>query len=543
MNDFGSFDPAWQEVDCTLENCRAIFRRDNIEVVVDATHHDFFVTVTDGDPPPQSPKVRPLRLAATRRGLGEVIQLVDTHIGPGVLNPDAIEGYVMDALIVAGRAVNPLVDDAFTAVDLVVRTPLVCCRGVVHNPHLLRDLIAFRPAAVALARIEDEDLRDASVPERTEIWADVLSRWRDLYCAPQSTRRSVNRTLSRLGEEASAEALWGLRRVLIDAPLPSIQHLEVLGSLGARHNVNEGPTLDPALHLAVLRASTEELGTALVLIDEGQLDRVVFGRDPPAMRLAEILTVISVHDMRIALDRRVRFDDILQNAIHALQDVLKLNVQTIEPPIPLPRDSRVTFLATIGDILKEGVEMDHCVATRAPKALSGASYIFHVEYAGETATVEVSADGRVLEARGPENVPNGAVAFATSFLSLWALPLRLAEFGPEEASLWSLPAPSLPAGFEPVRTIAELNEIVAQLLGPPFDGGDKGVLAWVIQSAELSAAGNYWIGVQRVADVAFELCGRSSDSPTIITTAKIRTFVGFDDEETPDLDDDWDLRT
>jgi len=352
----------------------------------------------------------------------------------------------------------------------------------------------------------------------------------------------VNRTLSRFGEEASAEALWGLRHVLIDAPLPSIQHLEVLGSLGARHNVNEGPTLDPALHLAVLRASTEELGTALVLIDEGQLDRVVFGRDPPAMRLAEILTVISVHNLRIALDRRVRFDDILQNAIHALQDVLKLNVQTIEPPIPLPRDSRVTFLATIGDILKEGVEMDHCVATRAPKALAGASYIFHVEDAGQTATVEVSADGRVLEARGPENVPNRAVAFATSFLSVWALPLRLAGFGSEEASLWALPAPSLPAGFEPVRTIAELNEVVAQLLGPPFDSGDKAVLAWVIQSAELSAAGKHWIGVQRVAGVAFELCGRSADSPAIITTAKLRSFVGFDDEETPDLDD-WDLRT
>jgi hypothetical protein len=240
------------DVDCALDGGQAIFRRSGVTVVVDARHHDFFLT---------RPGAGPMRLAASRRGLGEAVQIVDDGLGVGLLSQDAIEGYLMDALIVAGRQKDPLADEAFTAVDVIQRTPLVCCRGVVANRHLLQDITRFVPAAIAVSRIEEDDLTDASAPERTELWADRLSRWRELYCAPDSVQRSVNRTLAQFGDEASADALWGLRRVPIDAPLPSVQHLKVLGCLGNRRPNIPGPPVEAALQEAVLRATAAELGS------------------------------------------------------------------------------------------------------------------------------------------------------------------------------------------------------------------------------------------------------------------------------------------
>lgn len=519
-------------IDCHLDGCRAIFRSAEATVVVDARHHDFFLT---------RPGARPTRLAASRRGLGEAVQIVDDGLGVGLLSQDAIEGYLMDALIVAARQKDPLADEAFTAVDVIQRTPLVCCRGVVANHHLLQDIARFMPAAIAVSRIEEDDLTDASAPERTELWADRLSRWRELYCAPGSVQRSVNRTLAQFGDEASADALWGLRRVPIDAPLPSVQHLEVLGCLGNRHPHIPGPPVDDALQEAILRATAAELGTALVLIDEGEFDRVVFGRDPPAVRLAEILTVVPMDRLRTALDRRVRFQDLLEEAMHALQHVLRLHAQTIEPPIPLPRARGVRFLATIGDILKEGVDMDHCVATRAPRALAGSCYLFHVDHEGHEATVEVGSDGRVLEARGPENVHNAGVAWASATLAVWGAPLRFSTMGEPSTSLWVSPGPPPPPGTAPVQTLGELQQIATALLTPP-EAGDDAVLQWCLQRADLARQGKAWLVVHRAAGVPFELSSIDDGGQTLDSTATVREGAAEAAARVVD-DEEWDLRT
>jgi len=520
------------DIDCHLDGSRAIFRRAGITITVDARHHDFFLT---------RPGSRSTRLAASRRGLGEVVPIVDDGLGVGRLSQDAIEGYLMDALIVAARQKNPIADEAFTAVDVIQRTPLVCCRGVVANHHLLQDITRFAPAAIAVSRIEDDDLTDASAPERTEVWADRLSRWRELYCAPGSVQRSVNRTLAQFGDEASADALWGLRRVPIDAPLPSVQHLEVLGCLGNRHPHIPGPPVDDALQEAILRATAAELGTALVLIDEGEFDRVVFGRDPPAVRLAEVLSVVPMDRLRTALDRRVRFQDLLEEAMHALQHVLKLHAQTIEPPIPLPRARGVRFLATIGDILKEGVDMDHCVATRAPRALAGSCYLFHVDHEGHEATVEVGSGGAILEARGPHNVSNPAVAWASAALAVWGAPLRFSIVGDVSTSLWAGSGPPLPAGTAAVHTLGELQQITTALLTPP-EAGDDDVLEWCLRCVDPARHGKLWLVAHRVDGVPFELSSIDDGGQTLDSTATIRAAAAEAAARVVD-DEEWDLRT
>lgn len=492
------------DVDITTSAGGAVvtFRDDVQGIVVDARDHDFIVRGT-------SPGVmHPMRLAASRVGLAEVkAALGDAFRKSGLLH-DASEGYLMDALVVAARVHGDAIDDAFTTVDLIARTPLICARGVAHNRHLLDDVVRFRPAAVAVCSIEDLLPAEPSVPEQTEIWGSRLSRWRELFCAPGSVQRSVNRTLARFGDEATPEALWGLRRVVLDAPLSSVQHLEVLGSLGARGDGTAA--IDPDLQTAVLRASSQELGEALVLIDEGELDRVVFGRDPPAMRLAEILGAISVDRLAEALDRRVRFGDLLQHAIHALQEVLQLNTMAMAPPIPPPAVRGVRFLPTIGDILREGVEMDHCVATRAPKALCGESYIFHLDHAGERATAEVRKDGIVLEVRGPQNVKNGAVVWGTAVLDVWGARLRLANLGPPSTSLWVGEPPARPEGTGPIATLGELIAVLTAMTTPP-EPGDERLWRRVGEAVERAIVGRSWLLVARVAGVPFMLWGVKDD--------------------------------
>jgi hypothetical protein len=93
---------------------------------------------------------------------------------------------------------------------------------------------------------------------------------------------------------------------------------------------------------------------------------------------------------------------------------------TAQPPLPLPETPGVTFLDTVGAICEEGTDMRHCIASYARGAVDGRHHLFHVTYEGEHATVMVDAySGRVLQAHGPRNQRNNAVAWGTRVLNQW----------------------------------------------------------------------------------------------------------------------------
>ena len=96
------------------------------------------------------------------------------------------------------------------------------------------------------------------------------------------------------------------------------------------------------------------------------------------------------------------------------------------PPIPAPADSSVHLLETVAEIVEEGERMNHCVASCVSQALSGRCYLFHVEHAGEAATVMVYL-GRVVEAQGPRNHSNDASRWGEGRLVEWARGLRRAD--------------------------------------------------------------------------------------------------------------------
>jgi hypothetical protein len=96
------------------------------------------------------------------------------------------------------------------------------------------------------------------------------------------------------------------------------------------------------------------------------------------------------------------------------------NTPVKQPSVPLPNSKCVKFLDTVQKIWDESTEMGHCVSGYAPAAVEGKSFLFHVDYAGDCATVEVSPEGYVSQARGPHNCSNKATNWAARYFKKWA---------------------------------------------------------------------------------------------------------------------------
>jgi sulfatase modifying factor 1 len=459
-------------------------------VVVDARDHDLVVALQGG---------RPLRLAASRAGLIDAVEHVRAVTG-SVWPAPAIAEHLSAILHGAARARGVDVDAACAAVFAARPTPFVFCRGVLDNAWLLRDVEKFRAAAAAVAFIEDLAESDPTVPEVTDAWAYRLRDWRSLLVAPGGVARSVNRTLAAFGDEASGPALWGLRCVPLRAPLPSLQHVEVLGCLGARLARNGGGVLDAQLQDIVLDASASELGEALVLLDE-TIDTVApQAGSPPAALLAEVIAGVPLAQLRGLLSRRLRFADVLQVCLRMLEDLLRdSDVAVIEPPIRLPKARGVAFLSTVAAIVREGAAMNHCVAARAPRAFSGESYFFHVEYAGGEATAQVDKDGSLVEVQGPGNRINEAVRYARCVLTAWGARLAVHAGDPPSTSLWSTPAPPVPAGCVAVTNLKELDAALDALTNEA-DAADLPVWAWVTRATAAAREGRAWLVVEVVVE-------------------------------------------
>jgi hypothetical protein len=64
--------------------------------------------------------------------------------------------------------------------------------------------------------------------------------------------------------------------------------------------------------------------------------------------------------------------------------------------------------------------MNNCVASYARGAVRGSSLLFHAAKDGESVTIEVSPQGHVVQASGPNNRRNTAAKWAQRALGRWA---------------------------------------------------------------------------------------------------------------------------
>ena len=68
--------------------------------------------------------------------------------------------------------------------------------------------------------------------------------------------------------------------------------------------------------------------------------------------------------------------------------------------------------------------MHHCIGGLASSARDGAYYLFHIEYDGQRASVQVSRQGEVIQSKGPHNADNTAAEYGKQVLSRWGSALR-----------------------------------------------------------------------------------------------------------------------
>jgi hypothetical protein len=134
--------------------------------------------------------------------------------------------------------------------------------------------------------------------------------------------------------------------------------------------------------------------------------------------------IVGLSDKSIAWHRQIE-QDIMQRRVGNLG----LTTATALPPayLPLPVEPNIKFLATVREILEEGIYMQHCIASYATQAVQGRAYLFHVEYAGEEASVMLDGAGRVVQSYGPRNQVNKASRWAEQALKQWGRALEMPQ--------------------------------------------------------------------------------------------------------------------
>jgi len=96
---------------------------------------------------------------------------------------------------------------------------------------------------------------------------------------------------------------------------------------------------------------------------------------------------------------------------------------TTPPPIPLPTQSGIHFLASAAAIIEEGEHMSNCIADYTDSALTGSVYLFHIDHSTGVASTMVNAStGTVEQSYGPGRRPrtNKASAYGKHALARWA---------------------------------------------------------------------------------------------------------------------------
>lgn len=252
-----------------------------------------------------------------------------------------------------------------------------------------------------------------------DAWMSGMQNWRGLFSPTGQDYRSLNRTLMNLPGGIPSSLFCGLQ--LIELPRPILKRLELLAVLlfvgdipGNRLHPNFGVIIharDAQIKEAMRRVS-EYIGQSLSTRKVMHVRRFVeFVRDFPDAHNGNI---VGLADKSIHWHRDEQEREVMKQLDHLGGDT-----ETAKPPIALPGLPEVTFLDTVESVCREGVDMNHCIASYAKRAVSGNCYLFHIEHRGEGATVEVDWSGRVAQAHGPHNQSNVAVRWGRRVLNRW----------------------------------------------------------------------------------------------------------------------------
>lgn len=283
--------------------------------------------------------------------------------------------------------------------SLLVRYPEIYV-----DRHLVNDILKFRAAAVA-----------ALLCGRMVDPLGAMSDWKSMFSPTGSSYTSLNRTLMNLPGGVPPKVLSQLRRFELARPITRRVEL-VTAILGNCTKAKENGKI-------YMFAREDQIRSAI-----DRISRFTH-RDLSWRRWKDIHFALDFMDdfpdghvgniVGLA-EKSIRWHrDQQQEVVDKVIQQHGLEKEVANPPIPIPKEAGIRFLATISDICEEAVLMEHCVASYAVAAVNGASFLFHVDHADEMATVEVSAYGRVLQAVGPRNRDNVAAQWGRKILQRW----------------------------------------------------------------------------------------------------------------------------
>jgi hypothetical protein len=304
------------------------------------------------------------------------------------------------------------------------------------DPFLPRDVQQYRAATIALAFLETQLFDDyarrrlGGCRASMDALVAAMANWRGLFSPDGVAYRSLNRTLMNVPAEVPPALLCHLRNVRLERPIVDALELTTVLLVVAGAGEHGGAErLRNRLRL-FQHAGAPQIGAAVVRIGAatrrhlhtGSVDDLRFAlrflADDPEMH-GTTLAGVTEHAIRWHREAPGR-----RQAQEVLSRVGGGQRPTQPPPIPLPDIAGIRFLATTGEVVAEGTRMNHCIGSRAASAVLGKCYLFHVDYRGEMASIEVSATGRITESAGPHNSKNAAVTWGCRKLLAWAKPLR-----------------------------------------------------------------------------------------------------------------------
>lgn len=373
---------------------------------------------------------------------------------------------------------------------------LAYSEALYREKYIVSDIINYRAAAIAAARIQDlgeSYARDrvAQSPEAAALLAlaqqwgvnvtlnpmgegrwllggeapevgatrnlsigrclTLMSEWRNLFSPTGQSYRSLDRTLMNLPGGVHANLVCELQRVHLSRPL--MERLPLMACmLFTRHHRKPQPNGHVFQHAtrAQVLAAMDKVGSHL-------------RRKLSPRRTNDVDTMVEYladypeqHNGNLSglADKSIRWHRFqLERNREATLAKFGGDRPVARPPVPPLEVAGVRFLATVGEVVDEGARMAHCVSSYAEEALCGWAFLFHIEHNGELATVMLNHAGGVVQAKGPRNEDNKAAAWGKRVLNRWGKqfpawpePDELfpddEDFGPDE-----VPAPE--GFFEP----------------------------------------------------------------------------------------------
>lgn len=468
------------------------FRDEHLEVSSALTEPRPFPLTRDSFDAARSLTLKRLRrLARTsrRRPGTHQLALPGYDVVHRVYDVDGVGDQLIDLVIEAAKEENALVaevDERLRAEHLR-RTPLLASAPVRRHRWLLSDATRFRAARIAIARCEDLHVTWAALgvsmpPPDPRAWLPLLESWRGLYAPDLEPYRALNRTLDRFNDDLPEDWVVHFHRIRLTRPVQSILHGDVLAEL-ARATQAWTHDID-GIQRALENAEHDDLAAAIDLATErlwhGNGDLVLWDAQLDSFIELVIRSQVGPGGSIVGWTRRC-LDRVLAPRRGRRRRRLNATEPTARPPVPLPRQGGLRFLATVAEVRAEGRAMRHCIATYARSAVDGFCFLFHVQHAGEQASVEVSPDGHVVQANGPGNRSNRASRWGRRQLESWGQAFWLREVDP--AAMLPAPPPDLlREDGEVVRTPAHAFELYCRMVD---EGRDAEQLSrWFVDRIE-----------------------------------------------------------